>query len=78
MPARKNPFRVQGTGFVPHERVQVAIVGRTSRTVAAGSSGSFRVTFPGVSSCDSVTVDATGSKGSRASFNLSQIACVEP
>jgi hypothetical protein len=73
----KVPLRVKGTGFVPGERVRVELVGRESRTVSASSSGSFRVSFPS-DRCQSVTVKATGSKGSRASFNLSQPLCLEP
>jgi hypothetical protein len=45
------------------------------KTVSAGRRGSFVVTFRGVSACGSVTVTARGSRGSRASFNLSQIVC---
>jgi hypothetical protein len=76
MPSSKSPLRVKGTGFVPGERVRVALVDSTTRTVDADDSGSFEVTFPS-DRCSSVSVEATGSKGSRASFNLSQIACVE-
>ncbi len=77
MPVSKAPLRVKGTGFVPGERVHVELVGRESRIVTASSSGSFRVSFPS-DRCESVAVTATGSKGSRASFNLSQALCVEP
>ena len=41
----------------------------------ADSQGGFVVSLPGVNSCDSVTVTATGDEGSHAEFNLSQIAC---
>jgi hypothetical protein len=76
LPSSKSPLRVKGTGFVPGERVRVELVDSATRTVDADDSGSFEVTFPS-DRCSSVTVQATGSKGSRASFNLSQIACVE-
>jgi hypothetical protein len=36
---------------------------------------SFETAFHGLKACDSVTVAAVGSKGSRAEFNFSQIAC---
>jgi hypothetical protein len=77
VPVSKAPLRVKGTGFVPGERVHVELVGRESRIVTASSSGSFRVSFPS-DRCERVAVTATGSKGSRASFNLSQALCVEP
>jgi hypothetical protein len=80
-PVASEPLRVKGTEFVPGEKVRLAVVGgldRTSRAVTAGSSGSFVAGFPGVTSCDSVTVTAVGSRGSRASFNLSQIVCHQP
>jgi hypothetical protein len=76
VPAGKSPLRVKGTGFVPRERVRVELVDSATRTVDADDSGSFEVTFPS-DRCASVTVEATGSKGSRASFNLSQALCVE-
>lgn len=76
VPVSKAPLRVKGTGFVPGERVHVELVGNESRTVTASSTGSFSVTFPS-DRCTSVTVRATGSKGSRTSFNLSQPLCVE-
>ena len=41
----------------------------------ADSQGGFVVSLPGVNSCDSVTVKATGDEGSHAEFNLSQIVC---
>jgi hypothetical protein len=76
VPVSKNPLKMKGTGFVPGERVHVELVGNESRTVTASSTGSFSVTFPS-DRCTSVTVRATGSKGSRTSFNLSQPLCVE-
>ena len=47
---------------------------RRASTVA-DSQGTFVVSLAGVNSCDSVTVTATGAKGSHAEFNLSQIVC---
>jgi hypothetical protein len=78
VPVSKAPFRVKGSGFVPNERVRVELVGMTSRNVTASDSGSFEVTFSGIGQCSSVTGKAVGSKGSRASFNFSQAACMPP
>ena len=80
-PYAQNPLSVRGTGFRPHERVRVAVKGveaPETLTARASAKGVFFVGFRHVSGCDSVTVTASGSKGSRASFNLSQIACIEP
>jgi len=76
----QNPLTVKGTGFRPGERVRIVVKGSQGGTLTgkAGPDGSFAATFRGVNGCDSVTVTAVGSKGSRASFNLSQIACIEP
>jgi hypothetical protein len=73
-PAGQKPMKAAGTGFLPDEHVQVTAKGKTVNTVA-DSQGNFVVSFPGVSSCDSVTVEATGDEGSHAEFNLSQISC---
>ena len=71
---------VEGTGFQPGEKVTLSAKGLHSghATASADDSGEFEATFHGLDSCDSVTVVAVGSKGSRAEFNLSQIACVDP
>ena len=76
-PTGQKPFRVKGTGFQPGEKVLVTTKSVSGKTVA-DSAGAFVVSFPGVSSCDSVTVVANGSRGSHAEFNLSQIACIDP
>ena len=70
---------MQGTGFEPGEKVALAAKGlESSRASArADTSGKFEATFQGVRSCDSVTVVAVGAEGSRAQFNLSQIACTD-
>jgi hypothetical protein len=78
-PVSQTPLTVEGSGFHPGEDVQVETdtphkVKRTS----ANSGGSFTVAFPDLSGCLSATVTATGSQGSNASFNLSQITCAEP
>jgi hypothetical protein len=70
---------VKGTGFRPGEKVTLSAKGlHSSRATArADDSGEFEATFHGLKNCDSVTVTAVGSNGSRAEFNLSQIACVD-
>jgi hypothetical protein len=68
------PLTVRGTGFVPAEKVRLALrPGRPRavvRTVSAGPSGSFRAGFglAAVEPCrGAVVITATGSRGSRAS-----------
>jgi hypothetical protein len=78
VPVSRVPFRVKGSGFVPSERVRIELVGLTSRDVTASDSGSFEITFSGIGQCSSVTGKAVGSKGSRASFNVSQAVCMPP
>ena len=73
-PTGQKPLKAAGTGFLPDEHVQVTAKGKTINTVA-DSQGNFVVSLAGVSSCDSVTVEADGDEGSHAEFNLSQIAC---
>jgi hypothetical protein len=80
-PYAQDPLSVRGTWFQPHERVRVAVKGvdePETLTARASAKGVFSVGFRHVNGCDSVTVMAVGSKGSRASFNLSQIACIAP
>ena len=79
-PVGQSPLRVKGTGFVPGEQVRLTLGGGTNlaQTVRASAEGSFTAVFRGVSACDSVTAYARGSKGSRASFNFSQVACLSP
>jgi hypothetical protein len=78
-PVQSQPLEVKGTGFQPGEKVALSAKGlQSSHTTAiADSSGEFEATFHGLKNCDSVTVTAVGSKGSRAEFNLSQIACMD-
>ena len=80
LPVGQKPLRVKGTGFVPGERVRLTLGGGTGlvRTVGVGADGSFTAIFREVDACDSITAEARGSKGSRASFNFSQIACLSP
>jgi hypothetical protein len=76
-PTAQAPLTVKGSGFRPHEHVQLAAKGAQSAqaTATADSSGSFTASFHGLKPCDSVTVTAVGSKGSRTEFNISQIVC---
>ena len=78
-PVQSQPLEVKGTGFQPGEKVTLSAKGlKSSHTTAtADGSGELEATFHGLENCDSVTVTAVGSKGSRAELNLSQIACVD-
>jgi hypothetical protein len=78
-PVQQRPLVVKGAGFQPGEKVALSAKGlQSSHTTAmADGSGEFEATFHGLKNCDSVTVTAVGSKGSRAEFNLSQIACID-
>ena len=74
----QNPLAVRGTHFRAHELVQLVVKGRGSHlSVKAGAHGTLVAVFKNIVGCDSVTVVARGSKGSRASVNLSQIVCLE-
>jgi hypothetical protein len=76
MPSDYAPLRLRGTRFKAGERVRIAVNGeeRATKSVKASRDGAFVVTFAGVDAC-SVTVVATGDKGSRASFQLSSFRC---
>jgi hypothetical protein len=74
----QNPLTVEGTGFRKGERVHVVAKGSgtaATATTRANRQGRFRVLLKGVKGCDSLNVAATGSLGSRASFNLSSYVC---
>jgi hypothetical protein len=80
VPTSGSPLRVKGTGFVPRERVQIKVTAgskRVSRKLRASTRGSFVVTFTRVRACEGPTVVARGSRGSRASFTISEIACLQ-
>jgi hypothetical protein len=73
----QSPLRVEGTGFQPGEEVRIEVDapnGQTKHT-RASSGGSFTTDISELTGCGSVTVTATGSQGSVAEFNFSQIAC---
>lgn len=79
LPTSGNPLRVKGTGFVSGERVRIKVVAgskRITRRLTASARGSFVVTFKRVRACEGPTVTARGSRGSRASFTISEIACL--
>ena len=76
-PVSQSPLRVEGTGFQPGEEVRIEVDapnGQTKHT-RASSGGSFTTDISELTGCGSVTVTATGSQGSVAEFNFSQIAC---
>jgi hypothetical protein len=82
MPVGLAPLMVKGTGFKSGETVRLSATEnpvKTRRTVTASAAGTFVVRM-GVSAdmCNGMTVVATGSKGSRASFNFSQVVCAAP
>jgi hypothetical protein len=80
LPVTGDPFRVRGSGFRPRERVRVTITAtssgaRVTRRVRATGSGTFGLAFSGVRACAGIEGVAAGSRGSRASFQLSSLRC---
>jgi hypothetical protein len=75
------PLTLRGLAFVAGERVvvKVELGDRTAgRLVRADASGRFLVRFPGVvyDRCHgALTVEATGSRGTRAGFTLQPLDC---
>ena len=81
MPVGLAPLMVKGTGFKSGETVTLRATEnpvKTRRTVKASASGTFVVRMGVSNSCNGMTVVAIGSKGSRASFNFSQVVCAAP
>jgi hypothetical protein len=72
------PFTIAGRGFKAGERVSVRVSGAGSKRIFASRRGAFLVRFPYQGNCPSVSIIAVGSKGSRASLNISHLLCVEP
>ena len=77
------PLVVHGAGFHPGEHVLVRVsAGRQSwrKTVLAGARGGFWARFrSGIEdSCSSVTIVATGDRGSRAVRRTPPPPCAEP
>ena len=66
---------VAGTGFRSGEIVR--LTGVPMRQVRASAKGTFTVRFRS-DPCSSLTITATGSKGSRAAVNYSQFSCPAP
>ena len=80
MPLSGDPFKVRGTGFRARERVRVTVTATAAerhivRRVRATGRGTFVLAFSGVEACGGVEGAATGSRGSRASFQFSSIRC---
>jgi hypothetical protein len=66
---------VAGTGFRSGEVVR--LTGVPVRRVQASAKGTFTIRFRS-DPCGSLTITATGSKGSRAGVNYSQFSCPAP
>ena len=66
---------VAGAGFRSGELVR--LTGVPVKRVRASAKGTFTIRFP-VDPCRSLSITATGSKGSRASVNYSQFSCAAP
>jgi hypothetical protein len=74
----QSPLTIDGTGFRSNERVRIVVDGGGAEAwenTHASRRGRFRVVLNGVKGCDSLTVSAAGSKGSRASLNVSSYVC---
>jgi hypothetical protein len=80
LPMTGDPFKVRGSGFRARERVRVTVTPSTSergiiRRVRATGRGTFVVAISGIEACGGVEGRATGSRGSRASFQFSSFTC---
>ena len=78
MASAQNPLTVAGTGFRSKERVRVVVKGAgtfATKRARTDARGAFRVVFRRVNACDSLTMTAAGSQGSRASLNVSSYVC---
>jgi hypothetical protein len=82
--ADTSPFEIRGAGFVPGERVQVLLaVGGSQlwQSAVASPAGVFRVAFrASLGPCGRFTVQAFGSRGSRARVLQRRLLpdCVSP
>lgn len=73
-----NPLTVRGTGFRPREKVTLRVTAPrpVARSVRASAAGSFSIRLRiRVGRCVAVVIQATGSRGSRASASLDQPDC---
>jgi hypothetical protein len=80
LPASSDPFKVRGSGFRARERVRVTVTATNggagvTRRVRATGRGTFVLTFSGIDACGGVEAAASGSRGSRASFQMSSLRC---
>ena len=80
LPASSDPFKVRGTGFRARERVRVTVSATNggadvTRRIRATGRGTFLLTFSGIDACGGVEAVARGSRGSRASFQMSSLRC---
>jgi hypothetical protein len=80
LPASSEPFKVRGSGFRARERVRVTGTATNggagvTRRVRATGRGTFVLTFSGIDACGGVEAAASGSRGSRASFQMSSLRC---
>ena len=81
MPDGFAPLRLKGSGFRSRERVRVTVTPSTGspvvRRVRANGRGAFRIAVAGLDQCGGIEARATGTRGSRASFQLASggIAC---
>jgi hypothetical protein len=75
------PLRLNGSGFRARERVRVTVTPSTGspvvRHVRANGRGRFRIAVAGLDQCAGLEAGATGTRGSRASFQLASggLAC---
>lgn len=80
LPASSDPFKVRGSGFRARERVRVTVTATNggsdvTRRIRATGRGTFVLTFSGIDACGGVEAVASGSRGSRASFQMSSLRC---
>jgi hypothetical protein len=79
LPAGLSPPAVKGSGFKPGENVTVRLVdgaAKATRRVKADSKGAFLVRLQNdYDRCNGMTVIAVGDKGSKATFQLSELLC---
>ena len=81
-PRSLSPLKLKGSGFERRERVRVTVTAgggkERVKRLRARRTGSFVVTFQGVSLCDGIEAVAVGRRGSRASFQIASFGCPNP
>jgi hypothetical protein len=72
-----SPLTVRGTNFHPRERVLLLVTGATfvKRAVVTDRNGAFRASVPAASKCRSLTIQAIGAAGERASTGIESAGC---